>query len=674
MEVWSRAQTGSKLYTLAGIKAGARQTQADKMTTQDANAPAPVPSAGAAALVFIPEYSTVSSDAEVPLTFNVRLQAPEIKDEGQQRAVVSLTSVLDKSGSMQGGKLGLVKRSSNFMLNQLSSSDKLGVVTYDSHVNEIIPLSRTTEGFKSQARSIISGIHAGSCTNLSGGLFKGIEQQVTNKYLDWEQAAERTTPPSPSAPSEAPSDTSSFVQVDVGDTASVVSNADSMASSAVDVGVLLQEQEQSGLRGVISGVSGFFGRMRGRGAQAPASRDQPPQALRSRGGGCPPQTSSPSYRCQRTGAPRGLRQTPPEKLELDHDAVRSVFLFTDGHANEGVTDKARLVSMVQKMVDAKHPVRVHTFGFGAEHCEDLLSSLAEAGSGNYYYIEKEENIPTAFADALGGLMSVSMQNITLSFVPAEGVVVDQVHTPFATSSDAGNGRSVCIGDLLSEESKDILMDVRLPALVQPAQGEIVDFKVGHLHVTYLDVASASIAQLQVDCLVKRSRQVAAAEPNRSVSVQRARMDLVKVLEESRAQADSGDYANSRRGLDACAQRLDALVESALSAGDAVSMGIAQVLRDDVQEAIEGTRTEHAWQCGGKKKMQMKIISRDKQRAVRADSEEDDEIIKLMAGFTDESSTFSKAPDLRAMQAVSAFRGGSKMQQNFRSLSKSSSNW
>ena len=614
------------------------------------------------------------SDANVPLTFNVRLQAPEIKDEGQQRAVVSLTSVLDKSGSMRGGKLGLVKRSSNFMLNQLSSSDKLGVVTYDSHVNEIIPLSRTTEGFKSEAKSIISGIHAGSCTNLSGGLFKGIEQQVTNKYLDWEEAAEPTSPPSPSAPSEAPSDTS-FVQVDVSDTASVVSNADSMASSAVDVGVLLQEQEQSGLRGVISGVSGFFGRMRGRGVQPPASRDLPPQAFRSRGEGCPPQTTLPSYRCQRTIAPRGHRQTPPEKLELEHDAVRSVFLFTDGHANEGVTDKAQLVSMVQKMVDSEHPVQVHTFGFGAEHCEDLLSSLAEAGSGNYYYIEKEENIPTAFADALGGLMSVSMQNITLSFVPAQGVVVDQVHTPFATSSDAGNGRSVSIGDLLSEESKDILMDVRLPALVQPAQGEIVDFKVGHLHVTYVDVASASIAQLQVDCLVKRARQVAAAEPNRSVSVQRARMDLVKVLEESRAQADSGDYENSRRGLDACAQRLDTLVESALSAGDAVSMGIAQVLRDDVQEAIEGTRTEHAWRCGGKKKMNMKILSRDKQRAVRADSEEDDELIEMRAaGLKAVSSRFTKEADLRAMQAVSAFRGGTKVQQNFRSLSKSSSNW
>jgi len=74
-------------------------------------------------------------------------------------------------------------------------------------------------------------------------------------------------------------------------------------------------------------------------------------------------------------------------------------------------------------------------------------------------------------------------------------------------------------------------------------------------------------------------------------------------------------------------------------------------------------------------MNMKILSRDKQRAVRADSEEDDELIEMRAaGLKAVSSRFTKEADLRAMQAVSAFRGGTKVQQNFRSLSKSSSNW
>lgn len=341
--------------------------------------------------------------------------------------------------------------------------------------------------------------------------------------------------------------------------------------------------------------------------------------------------------------------------------MRSVFLFTDGQANEGVVDKAKLVSMVQKMVDVKHPVRVHTFGFGSDHSEEMLSSLAEAGCGSYYYIEKEENIAVAFADALGGLMSVAMQNISLTFEPADGVSIDAVHTPFATSNSAGNGRSLRIGDLLSEEAKDTLMDVRLPALSHLAPDESVDFKVGELHASYLDVTSASMKALKIDCLVKRSRDVAVVEPTRSVSVQRARLDMVKVFEESRAQADRGDYTASRRTLDACAERLDTLVESARSAQDAMSAGIAQVLRDDVEEARKNTRTEDVYQMGGRKKMQMNMMNMHWQRAAHTDDDFDEVSLEIMQ----ESRSLGKASS-----AVRGMRSGTKMQENMRSCARS----
>lgn len=56
-----------------------------------------------------------------------------------------------RSGSMEGGKLKLVKDSCNFILNQMSSRDKIGVVEYNTVCKELFPLSRTSEGFKSEA-------------------------------------------------------------------------------------------------------------------------------------------------------------------------------------------------------------------------------------------------------------------------------------------------------------------------------------------------------------------------------------------------------------------------------------------------------------------------------------------------------------------------------------------
>ena len=623
----------------------------------------------AADLTFTPEFASVPS-TEVALTFNVRLQAPEVRDDGAQRAVVSLTSVLDKSGSMQGAKLDLVKRASHFVLAQLSSSDTHGVVEYDHNVTEIVPLSRASEDFKAEARNMISSIQAGSTTNLSGGLFQGIQQQVANKYIDWTGASEQQKQQQPpSAPSGPPSDTSSFVHVDGEDAASVDSDVDSIASSAVDVGVVLQEQQ-----GMRAALSGLWGRVRGQSSPA-----QSPVAVPRTAGpavATPVRAPSRSFarRLQRP-APCAVRraifggQTPPQKKELDDDAVRSVFLFTDGQANEGVVDKAKLVSMVQKMVDAEHPVRVHTFGFGSDHSEELLSSLAEAGCGSYYYIDKEENIATAFADALGGLMSVAMQNISLTFEPAEGVSIDAVHTPFPTSNSAGNGRSLRIGDLLSEEAKDTLIDVRLPALSHLAPDESVDFKVGELHASYLDVTSASMKAIKIDCLVKRSRDVAGIEPARSVSVQRARIDIVQVLEESRAHADRGDYTASRRTLDACAERLDTLVESARSAQDAMSAGVAQVLRSDIEQARQHTSTVDVYRMGGRKKMQMNMQSLHWQRAANVEFDVD-EAETLEQELSEQVQGASASSVIKAASAVRGLRSGTKLQENLRSCAKS----
>ena len=121
------------------------------------------------ALTFVPEFDAVRSDAEVSLTFNLHLQAPEMREEaaeGAGRSVVSLSSVLDKSGSMSGQKLDLVKRASFFMVAQLGSRDKLGVIEYDSEVHELIPLSRASAAFKTESKRMISSIEPGSCTNL----------------------------------------------------------------------------------------------------------------------------------------------------------------------------------------------------------------------------------------------------------------------------------------------------------------------------------------------------------------------------------------------------------------------------------------------------------------------------------------------------------------------------
>jgi hypothetical protein len=88
-------------------------------------------------LQILTEYDSFVFSSPATLTFSSRLKAPEVVTEGEdKRSVVSLSAVLDKSGSMSQD-LRLVKRTCDFMMQQLSKSDKLGVVQYDSQVDEV---------------------------------------------------------------------------------------------------------------------------------------------------------------------------------------------------------------------------------------------------------------------------------------------------------------------------------------------------------------------------------------------------------------------------------------------------------------------------------------------------------------------------------------------------------
>jgi hypothetical protein len=75
-----------------------------------------------------PSYAK-SRDSAVCL---VSMFAPRVDDD--KRAPVSITLVLDRSSSMSGGKLQLVKETCKFLLEELGSRDSVSVVSYDGKV------------------------------------------------------------------------------------------------------------------------------------------------------------------------------------------------------------------------------------------------------------------------------------------------------------------------------------------------------------------------------------------------------------------------------------------------------------------------------------------------------------------------------------------------------------
>jgi Ca-activated chloride channel family protein len=85
-----------------------------------------------------------------------------------------LVVVLDRSGSMSGGKIHDARQAVLHLIERLTDNDRLAVVAYGNSVNTVWPLTRMTHTYRSQATAAVNRISTGGGTNLGGGLTAGI--------------------------------------------------------------------------------------------------------------------------------------------------------------------------------------------------------------------------------------------------------------------------------------------------------------------------------------------------------------------------------------------------------------------------------------------------------------------------------------------------------------------
>ena len=68
----------------------------------------------------------------------LRLRAPQEQEVGRTRTPLAVSLVIDRSGSMNGGKLEEAKRCAMDLLNRLQDSDQVSVIIYDDQVEVLL--------------------------------------------------------------------------------------------------------------------------------------------------------------------------------------------------------------------------------------------------------------------------------------------------------------------------------------------------------------------------------------------------------------------------------------------------------------------------------------------------------------------------------------------------------
>ena len=90
-------------------------------------------------IILTPNKPAITEQGNQPLQVLVRLRPQQ--DPSQVRTPVSLALVVDRSGSMLGGKLQAALDCTRELITRLHDDDEVSIITYDDSVDVLLPLT-----------------------------------------------------------------------------------------------------------------------------------------------------------------------------------------------------------------------------------------------------------------------------------------------------------------------------------------------------------------------------------------------------------------------------------------------------------------------------------------------------------------------------------------------------
>jgi Ca-activated chloride channel homolog len=152
-------------------------------------------------------------------------------------------------------------------------------------------------------------------------------------------------------------------------------------------------------------------------------------------------------------------------------------LISDGLANQGDASHEGLVRRARSAARGEWPLT--TVGVGTDFNEYLMTALADAGTGNYYFVERATDLGNVFAREFGAARTTVASAVAVEIAPAPGVrVVDAAGYPLETAPD---GRvTFRPGTLFAGQERRVWVTLAVP------QDAVAERDLGQFAVAYKD--------------------------------------------------------------------------------------------------------------------------------------------------------------------------------------------
>lgn len=266
-------------------------------------------------------------------------------------------------------------------------------------------------------------------------------------------------------------------------------------------------------------------------------------------------------------------------------------------------------------------IPVHAFGFGMDHDASSMHSISEISGGTFSFIETESVIQDAFAQCIGGLLSVVVKDLQ--------VVIESVHPRVRLSSlksgsylnrVVSDGRTgyIGVGDLYAEEERGFLVSVNVPEELSANETPLLKVK-----CVYNDPLTKETVMLESEEVgINRSeiggQEVVCIEVDR----QRNRVQAAEAMVQARTAAEKGELSCAVSILENCRKALSESVSG--RSNDRLCVA----LDAELKEMQERMASRHVYEASGRAYILSGLSSHSWQRATaRGDSTDGSSLVQ-----------------------------------------------
>ncbi|PSS05085.1 Von Willebrand factor, type A protein [Actinidia chinensis var. chinensis] len=307
----------------------------------------------------------------------------------------------------------------------------------------------------------------------------------------------------------------------------------------------------------------------------------------------------------------------------EKNPVASIILLSDGQdtytvngsgANQQQPNYNVLLPLsIHGNDSAAFKIPVHSFGFGMDHDASSMHSISEISGGTFSFIETESVIQDAFAQCIGGLLSVVVKDLQVCIECIDPTLcINSLRAgsyPNRMMADRRTG-FIDVGDLYADEERDFLISVNVPADFSSNETSLL--KVRCVYNDPLTIKQT--VTLESEVRIKRNETAGQGMVSIEVDRQKNRLQAADAMAQARTAAEQGDLADAVSILESCRRVLLETVSA--KSGDRLCVA----LDAELKEMQERMASRQVYKASGRAYILSGLSSHSWQRATaRGDS-------------------------------------------------------